>query len=87
MEIVGLILLILIIIGSANILKSVDDSWNVALMHSFIIIISTMLSTALLSVNKFHEEGVKEYLQHPERYIIKVVYEDSIPCDTIVELK
>ena len=87
MEIIGLILLILTSIGLSNLLKFSKDGWGAALVCSAIITICIMFATASLTVNKFYKEGVKEYLQHPERYTIKIVYEDSIPVDTIVELK
>lgn len=88
MEIIGLILLIMVNIGLTYIIsKYITDSWNDALFCSILIIMDIMLATALLTEKKCHKDGVEEYLQHPERYTIKVVYEGSIPTDTIVELK
>jgi uncharacterized membrane protein len=88
MEIIGIILLIFAGITLTYIInKYIIDCWNAALFCSVFIIAVIMLATALLSVDKFYKEGVKEYLQHPETYTIKIVYEDSIPVDTIVELK
>jgi len=87
MEIIGIILLIAINIILTYIFKFITGSWASALFSSAMILIVVMLSMASLAKNKYYKEGVKEYLQHPERYSIKVIYEDSIPVDTIVELK
>jgi len=86
MEIIGIILLIVIIIVLTYMLKPVFENW-IALAYSIVLILVIMSATGLITENKSHKEGVKEYLQHPERYSIKVLYEDSIPVDTIVELK
>jgi hypothetical protein len=87
MEIVGIILLIVISIVLSYVNKCFTGDWISAYFCSLVVIFITMLATMLLTANKCHEEVVKEYLQHPERYSIKVIYEDSIPVDTIVELK
>jgi hypothetical protein len=87
MEIIGIILLIVIIIGLTNIVKPAIGNWIAAFFCSVIITMTMMLVTMLLTVDKYREYGVKEYLQYPEKYSVKVVYEDSIPMDTIVELK
>jgi hypothetical protein len=86
MEIIGIILLIIIIIVLTYMLKPDFENW-IALAYSIVLILVTMSATVLITDNKSHEEGVKEYLQHPERYNIKVISEDSIPIDTIVKHK
>lgn len=69
-----------------GIMKSYTD-WYYAFSCSILIVTIIMAGTVLLTNNNSRKTGVKEYLQHPERYSIKVVYEDSIPVDTIVEYK
>jgi undecaprenyl pyrophosphate phosphatase UppP len=86
MEIIGIILLIVIIIVLTYMFKHVFENW-IALAYSIVLILVIMSATVLITENKSHEGAVKEYLQHPERYSIKVISEDSIPIDTIVEFK